>query len=54
MKPDPKMEDEEEAKRRLWLRRLGWLVLLWASGVASLAIGALMLRILMMMAGLTT
>ena len=37
---------------RLWLRRLGWLVVLWAAGVAALGAVALALRLLMRAAGM--
>lgn len=37
---------------RMWLKRFGWLVLIWAGSVAALAAMALMLRLLMNMAGL--
>lgn len=37
---------------RLRLARLGWLVLLWAAGVAALGVAALLLRQLMGLAGL--
>lgn len=36
----------------LWLRRLGWMLLLWAAGVAVLAAVALFLRVLMQAVGL--
>jgi hypothetical protein len=36
----------------LWLRRLGWLVLLWIGGVAALGLVALALRVLMGAAGM--
>jgi hypothetical protein len=35
-----------------WLRRLGWMVLLWAGGVATLGVVALLLRVLMRAAGM--
>ena len=38
--------------RRLWLRRVGWLVVLWAGGVAALGVVALLLRFVMRAAGL--
>jgi hypothetical protein len=38
---------------RRWLRRLGWLVLIWAASVAVLGIAALVLRLVMSAAGLT-
>jgi len=36
-----------------WLRRVGWLVLIWTGSVAALAIVAVLFRLLMNMAGLT-
>ncbi len=36
----------------LWLRRLGWLVALWAGGVAALGAVAWLLRVLMHAAGM--
>jgi Protein of unknown function (DUF2474) len=36
----------------LWLRRLGWLVLLWLGGVAALAFTAGLLRLMMQVAGM--
>jgi hypothetical protein len=36
-----------------WLRRLGWLVLIWIASVAALAIFAALFRALMNAAGLT-
>jgi hypothetical protein len=36
----------------LWLRRLGWLALLWLGGVAALGLVALLLRWLMHAAGM--
>jgi hypothetical protein len=38
--------------RGMWLRRIGWLVVLWAAGVAALGIVALALRLVMQAAGL--
>ncbi|WEF35333.1 DUF2474 domain-containing protein [Pseudoduganella chitinolytica] len=35
-----------------WLRRLGWLVVLWCGGVAALAVVAGLLRVLMHAAGM--
>jgi len=40
-----------EAVRR-WLRRTGWLLLLWAGGVATLGAVALLLRWCMRLAGM--
>lgn len=39
--------------QRHWLRRLGWLALIWAASVAVLGGVALAIRIVMNMAGLT-
>jgi hypothetical protein len=36
-----------------WLRRVGWLVLIWAASVLALGIVASVFRALMMLAGLT-
>lgn len=37
---------------RLWLGRLGWLVLIWALSVAALAVVATLLHMLMRAAGM--
>jgi len=37
---------------RMWYKRFGWLLLIWAGSVAALAAVALVLRLLMNMAGL--
>ncbi len=37
-----------------WLRRIGWLVLLWAAGVATVGVAAIIIRIFMTAAGLKT
>ncbi|PNG25726.1 DUF2474 domain-containing protein [Methylocella silvestris] len=39
---------------KLWLRRVGWLVLIWSASVAALGVVALLLRALMSAAGLRT
>lgn len=39
---------------RLWAKRVGWLLLIWALSVAALAVVALLLRIAMRAAGMTT
>ena len=39
---------------RVWLRRIGWLALIWALSVGALALVALILRAVMSAAGLTT
>lgn len=43
----------DKPDRKLWLRRIGWLVLIWFASVAALAIVAVLFRLLMNMAGLT-
>jgi hypothetical protein len=40
------------AARRQWMRRLGWMALLWMGGVASLALVAFLIRIIMHAAGM--
>lgn len=47
------MPGQQHATASLHLRRLGWLLALWALGVLSLAAVALLLRIVMSLAGLT-
>ncbi|RUP08270.1 DUF2474 family protein [Hyphomicrobium sp.] len=37
-----------------WLRRIGWLVLLWIAGVATVAVVAIVIRVFMTAAGLKT
>lgn len=39
--------------RKPWLRRIGWLVLIWSASVAALGVVALLIRALMSLAGLT-
>ncbi|MEA3138398.1 MAG: hypothetical protein QOK23_567 [Gammaproteobacteria bacterium] len=36
-----------------WLRRVGWLILIWAGSVAALGLVALVFRLLMAAVGLT-
>ncbi|MRV76319.1 DUF2474 family protein [Duganella sp. FT92W] len=38
--------------RALWLKRLGWLVLIWCASVGALGLAALLMRWLMNAAGL--
>jgi hypothetical protein len=38
--------------KRLWARRIAWLLAIWAAGVAALALAAGLLRLLMHAAGL--
>jgi hypothetical protein len=37
-----------------WPRRIGWLVLIWTASVIALALVALLFRMVMSVAGLTT
>jgi hypothetical protein len=37
-----------------WLKRVGWLVLIWTLSVLALGVFALVFRIFMKLAGLTT
>jgi len=43
----------EAASRNKWLRRIGWLVLLWSASVAALGITAFLFRLAMTASGLT-
>jgi hypothetical protein len=36
----------------MWLRRLGWMAMLWTGGVVALAVVAWVLRVLMHVAGM--
>jgi hypothetical protein len=39
-------------RARLWLKRFGWLVAIWAASVAALALAAALMRLLMQAAGM--
>jgi Protein of unknown function (DUF2474) len=45
--------DAEATSPRGWLRRLGWLVLIWLASVAALGVVAWGLRFLMRAAGMS-
>jgi uncharacterized protein DUF2474 len=47
------MEAHARIGAQTWLRRLGWLVLIWAASVLALGIVAGLFRVLMNLAGLT-
>jgi hypothetical protein len=47
------MASSSAALQRSWLRRIGWLALIWTASVLALAIVAALFRILMTLAGLT-
>lgn len=40
--------------RNRWLRRLGWLVLIWTASVAAMGLIAFLFRLAMTATGLTT
>ena len=41
------------AGAQMWLRRVGWLVLIWAASVMALGVVAALFRVVMTLAGLT-
>jgi hypothetical protein len=45
--------ERSPAPEQSWLRRVGWLVLIWAASVAALGVVAGLFRIIMSLAGLT-
>ncbi|NTF59572.1 DUF2474 domain-containing protein [Agrobacterium rhizogenes] len=47
------MADRAARADASWLRRIGWLVLIWAFSVMSLAVAAAFFRLFMGFAGLT-
>lgn len=44
----------KEATRDSWLRRLAWMALIWAGSIGALAMVALLFRLLMNAAGMTS
>lgn len=46
-------ENNIKAARPLWLKRVAWLVGIWAASIAVLALAAYLLRIVMETAGMT-
>jgi Protein of unknown function (DUF2474) len=48
------MAARSQPRNRSWWYRVGWLVLIWAASVAALGIVALVFRLVMSAAGLTT
>ena len=44
---------DAEMEKRSWLRRVGWLVLIYAAGVATVGVAAVLIRMLMSAAGMT-
>jgi hypothetical protein len=47
------MAAHPSAGAQTWLRRVGWLVLIWACSVLALGVVASLLRVVMNLAGLT-
>jgi hypothetical protein len=47
------MTELASAPGRSWLRRIGWLALIWTASVALLGLLALLMRLLMGLVGLT-
>jgi uncharacterized protein DUF2474 len=47
------MPKNAETERPSWARRIGWLVLIWVASVLTLAVVAMVIRIIMTAAGLT-
>lgn len=46
--------DDATPRSRLWLRRIGWLLVFWALGVVAVGMTAYVLKFFMRMAGLST
>ena len=42
----------DKAPRGLWLRRVGWLVAIWAGSILALGVVAMAFRLLMNLAGM--
>jgi Protein of unknown function (DUF2474) len=47
------MPAHPSAAAQMWLRRVGWLVLIWAASVLALGVVAGLFRVVMTLAGLT-
>jgi len=47
------MSGNTGAERPSWLRRFGWLILIWIASVLALGLVAIAIRILMTAAGMT-
>jgi hypothetical protein len=50
---DERRHDAVATSGRGWLRRLGWLVAIWAASVLALAVVAYVFRVIMASVGLT-
>jgi hypothetical protein len=53
MRPDFSREAAGTSRGRLWIRRVGWLVLFWTLGVLAVGSTAYVLKFFMRMAGLS-
>lgn len=42
----------EKTPKRLWFRRVGWLVVIWAGSILALGAVAMVFRLLMNLAGM--
>ncbi|BAF89759.1 DUF2474 domain-containing protein [Azorhizobium caulinodans] len=49
----PSNRTEGRSRGNVWVRRLGWLILIWSLSVAALGAAALLFRLLMKSAGMT-
>lgn len=45
--------DSASGTGKIWLRRVGWLVFIWAASVSALGLAALFFRLVMSASGLT-
>ncbi|CAA2143919.1 hypothetical protein HYPP_04481 [Hyphomicrobium sp. ghe19] len=45
--------EDAEMEKPSWLSRIGWLVLIYAGGVAAVGVAAVLIRMLMSAAGMT-
>ncbi|HEY4317021.1 MAG TPA: DUF2474 domain-containing protein [Herbaspirillum sp.] len=50
---EPASAAESRRPPRLWLRRMGWMLLIWSASVAALGAVALGLRLVMRLIGMT-
>jgi uncharacterized protein DUF2474 len=47
------MESQPRSASRKWLRRVGWLILIWVTSIAAVGTVALVLRAIMSVTGMT-
>ncbi|MBT3144855.1 DUF2474 domain-containing protein [Neptunomonas phycophila] len=48
-----KENNPDQAERPVWLKRVGWLVVIWSASVAGLGVIAWLLKFFMQAAGLS-